>query len=156
MTVQFFLCDDNATVAAGKLLGGALKAGDVVYLQGDLGAGKTTFSRGVLTARGHHGACKSPTYTLVEPYHLASGPVFHFDLYRIRGAEELDYLALDDYFRNDAVCLVEWPDKGQPLLPAPTLMVSFLREADGRRVMFTPGQSSRGAELLDFLSKSTL
>ncbi len=156
MTASFFLADESATVSTGQQLGRLLHGGDIVYLLGDLGAGKTTLTRGILQARGHTGAVKSPTYTLVEPYALADGAVFHFDLYRIRGAEELDYLALDDYFRPDAIAIVEWPDKGQPLLPAPVLTVTLRREADGRRIEFQGSGTPRGRELLDFLSKSIL
>ncbi len=153
--ISLFLTDEAATEAVGATLAPLLKGGDVIYLHGDLGAGKTTLTRGLLHAGGHRGACKSPTYTLVEPYVLAM-PVFHFDLYRIQSADELDYLALDDYFSQDGVALVEWPDKGQPLLPPPTLSILLQREREGRRATFQAGASERARELLDFLSKSIL
>jgi tRNA threonylcarbamoyladenosine biosynthesis protein TsaE len=119
------LADEAATVAWGQRLGAVVKNGGVIYLQGDLGAGKTTFTRGVLRAFGHHGAVKSPTYTLVEPYHFGAINVYHFDLYRLVDPEELELIGVRDYFSEQALVLVEWPSRGEPLLPAPDLTVSL-------------------------------
>ncbi len=126
------LADESATVAWGQRLGQVVKKGGVIYLQGDLGAGKTTFTRGVLRAFGHDGAVKSPTYTLVEPYHFGAINVYHFDLYRVVDPEELELIGVRDYFSAQALVLVEWPSRGEPLLPAPDLTVNLTPTITGQ------------------------
>ncbi len=148
MTWECYLADEEATVAAGQALGRAAREGAVVFLQGDLGAGKTTFSRGVLRALGHSGAVKSPTYTLVEPYQLGSRQVFHFDLYRLGDPEELDYMGIRDYFDERSLCLVEWPARGEGFLPAPDIIVTLVVQAGGRLVKLRAGTETGAAVCL--------
>jgi tRNA threonylcarbamoyladenosine biosynthesis protein TsaE len=130
-----FLPDEAATVAAGSAVGRALSAGAVVFLTGELGAGKTTFTRGALRALGHVGSVKSPTYTLCEPYDLANaGQLCHLDLYRLSNPEELEFLGIRDYVASGAVLLIEWPSKGEGWLPTPDLQVALHESGDGREL----------------------
>ncbi len=144
---SLYLADEAATVAAGERLGRATRGGAVVFLEGTLGAGKTTFSRGVLRAFGHSGAVKSPTYTLVEPYEFAEAQVYHFDLYRLGDPEELEYMGIRDYFSGDHLCLVEWPSRGDGVLPTADLVLTLIVEPPGRRLRLQ-AQTERGQALL--------
>ena len=133
-----FLPDEAATVAAGSAVGRALTQGAVVFLVGQLGAGKTTFTRGALRALGHSGSVKSPTYTLCEPYDLAvAGQLCHLDLYRLSNPEELEFLGIRDYVASGAMLLIEWPSKGEGLLPAPDLKIALVESNNGRELKIT-------------------
>ena len=131
--LEQFLADAQATEAFGARLAECCRGGLLVFLHGDLGAGKTTLVRGLLRGLGYTGPVKSPTFTLIEPYHLTSRTVFHFDLYRVADPEELEYMGARDYFRERAVCLIEWPERASGWLTRPDLEVRLAYEADARR-----------------------
>ena len=127
------LTDEDATLALGERLATYFASPQVIFLHGELGAGKTTFSRGFLRGRGHAGSVKSPTYTLVEPYEeTAGGPVYHLDLYRLGDAQELAFLGLEDYLSAGGYLLIEWPERAVTQLPAPTITLSLSAAGTGR------------------------
>jgi tRNA threonylcarbamoyladenosine biosynthesis protein TsaE len=146
MNTGIFLTDEAATLAAGATLARISSGKGLFTLQGNLGSGKTTFSRGVIQALGHAGAVKSPTYTLVEPYDLPSGRVLHYDLYRLNDPEELHFLGVRDFLDADVLTLVEWPERGQNWLPTPELALSLSVEGAGRRLRWLAG-TERGKDL---------
>ena len=119
------LKDEAATVHAAGVLATQLKPGQVIYLHGDLGAGKTTLVRGILHALGHVGKVKSPTYTIVEPYNLPIASCYHFDLYRFQDAEEWEAAGFRDYFNSNSICLVEWPERAEQVLPHADIEIRF-------------------------------
>lgn len=124
--------------------------GLTVFLDGDLGMGKTTLSRGVMRGLGHEGAVKSPTYTLVEPYEHLTPATYHFDLYRLGDPEELEYMGIRDYFEGNNLCLIEWPERGRGVLPEPDLDIHIEREGEGRSVVIR-ARSEHGAHLMNEL-----
>jgi len=127
-----FLPDEAATLAFGAELARALVPGLTIYLVGDLGAGKTTLTRGVLRGLGYSGKVKSPTYTLLELYTVSSLYLYHFDFYRFADPQEWVDAGFRDYFNADSVCIVEWPEKAGEFLPAPDLRISLEAQQSGR------------------------
>jgi tRNA threonylcarbamoyladenosine biosynthesis protein TsaE len=133
-------------------VGAALAAncpmGSIIYLHGDLGAGKTTLVRGFMHELGHEGAVKSPTYTLMEPYRLGDASFCHIDLYRLADAGELEYLGLRDLMEEGATLLVEWPERGQGELPEPDLQIDIDYLPQGRKLELQ-AKTERGKQLLN-------
>jgi tRNA threonylcarbamoyladenosine biosynthesis protein TsaE len=145
------LPDEAATLELGSRLAGALSPGLVVWLRGDLGAGKTTLTRGLLRGLGFQGKVKSPTYTLVESYVISGLYLYHFDLYRFVDPEEWDAAGFRDYFNLQSVCLVEWPERAEELLPVPDLEIRITICGVGREVTLS-AQTESGKQCLDRLS----
>ncbi len=141
--VTLYLADEEAMTAFGARIAKTTQGHGLIFLEGDLGAGKTTLSRGIIRGLGHVGAVKSPTFTLVEPYEIGEIRAFHFDLYRLVDPEELEYLGIRDYFDDDALCLIEWPDKGAGFLPKPDLTITISPQDSGRSLKIL-SQGSRG------------
>ncbi len=126
------LPDEAATLALGARLAGVQRPGMAIWLSGDLGAGKTTLTRGLLRALGYDGRVKSPTYTLVEIYPFSSFNLYHFDLYRFVDPDEWEDSGFREYFNRESVCLVEWPEKGGAILPPPDLEIRLEEDGEGR------------------------
>ena len=130
--VEILLDSAVATERLGARLAEALKPGCIIYLHGELGAGKTTLARGLLHGLGHGGTVKSPTYTLVEPYQIGPWRLFHWDLYRLADPEELEFLGLRDQLDSEAVLLIEWPERGAGVLPSAELDITIAPSGEGR------------------------
>ncbi len=127
------LANEQATLDLGKKLAQLIKPPRVIYLEGDLGAGKTTLVRGYLRGLGVTGPIKSPTYTVVEPYEINGLHIYHFDLYRIADPGELEYIGASDYFKQDSIALIEWPEHGIGMLPTADITCTLAGFKHGRR-----------------------
>lgn len=153
--LYFHLADEAATLALGAKLAYALQKSDsgaLIYLSGDLGAGKTTLSRGLLRGMGYSGRVKSPTYTLVELYVVSKLNLYHFDFYRFGEPEEWQEAGFRDLFHETNICLVEWPEKAGELLPPPDLAVTLKSTLSfGREAQIT-AKSARGRQMLSTLT----
>ena len=147
------LDSEAATINLGRLLAPALDAAGVIFLSGGLGAGKTTLCRGLLRGLGYDGAVKSPTFTLVEPYELERGSVYHFDLYRLAHPDELDYLGAEDYFAAEALCLIEWPERGAGFLPTPDLELTLTVTSEASRQVQLRAQTPKGERAMARLAQ---
>ena len=148
---EILLLGEQAMVGFGARLGKLLPDGSLIFLEGDLGAGKTTLSRGILEAFGHHGVVKSPTYTLVEPYTLEERLIYHFDLYRLGDPEELEFIGIRDYLNQASCCLIEWPERGEGMLPEPDLRVEIHVVDDARCVAISAG-TKKGQQIIGELT----
>ena len=152
MTLHLLVATAADMEALGARLAQACRPGVRIHLSGELAAGKTTLARGYLRALGHSGAVKSPTFTLVESYALASRTVHHFDLYRMT-AGELEFIGIEDYFDADADCLIEWAERGAPILPAADVSLSLRVVDEGREVRLESHSPSGDAILSTGLSQ---
>ncbi len=174
------IIDENAMAELGAKLAHAVIPGSIIYLDGDLGAGKTTLVRGFLRSQGHKGAVKSPTFTVVEPYSLdcskfynynelegvsklndnkspitdskSKQKVYHFDLYRLEDPEELEYIGIRDYLDGQSIALVEWAEKGDGVLPRADLIIKIIHQSHGRKVELL-SQSDIGAGIMSKLTQ---
>ncbi|MBK1653621.1 tRNA (adenosine(37)-N6)-threonylcarbamoyltransferase complex ATPase subunit type 1 TsaE [Allochromatium vinosum] len=151
-TLEIELDTPESQMAFGARLASALKPPCVIFLEGDLGTGKTTLTRGILRGLGHSGAVRSPTYTLVEPYALTGFELYHFDLYRLGDPEELDYLGLRDLLGSASIWIVEWPARGAGLLPKPDLCIRLAHLDMGRRLTLMAMSPSGQTLLADVIS----
>ena len=131
MTLAIELASEKEQLEFGEALASLLPKSAVVFLEGDLGAGKTTLVRGILRGLGWSGNVKSPTYTIVEPYELEGVNLYHFDLYRLADAEELEYLGLREMLGH-GMLLFEWPERGEGFLPEPDCVIRIAHKQQGR------------------------
>ena len=138
--------DEAATRSFGQSLASCFTERLLITLKGDLGTGKTTLARGILEGLGYKGKVKSPTYTIVEPYELSVGMIYHFDLYRIVDPGELEFLGFRDYLSDGYLTIVEWPERGDWFLHSADLCISIETIAFGRRVFMRP--NTRGGALI--------
>lgn len=146
-SLSFLLADETATFALAHLIAKHLKPGMVIYLQGDLGAGKTTLVRGVLDALGYSGRVKSPTYTLVEPYHASGLDLRHFDLYRLHDEREWESAGFRDEFDGRNIFFIEWPGHAPGLIPKADVEIVFEILPHGRKIVIS-SDTSTGRECL--------
>ncbi len=146
MKIKHLATEKDTTDFAAQLAT-IIPSSTIIFLEGSLGAGKTTFTRGFLRALGVTSKIKSPTYTLVEPYEIAGKKIFHFDLYRLVDANELEQIGIRDYFAQEAICIIEWPEKGSPLLPAADIVCHITFAASGRKLSMQ-ATSEKGEQIL--------
>lgn len=144
--IKHFLNEADMMAFAGELAHN-IRHGAVFYLQGPLGAGKTTFTRGFLNGMGYKGKVKSPTYTLIESYKVRDKNIHHFDFYRLHDTRELEYIGISEYFSHDAICLIEWPERGASLLRDADIVCHFSVSGEGRKLRIE-ALTERGERIL--------
>lgn len=127
----------------------------VIYLEGELGVGKTTLTRSIVRAFGHQGNVKSPTYTLVEEYNLPPFKLYHFDLYRLADSEELEFMGIRDYFQPQTLCLLEWAKKGNGMIPAADIVIRIEYAKEGRNITLLPQNQTGLSVLVNFKANSS-
>ena len=154
MHLEKFLPDEASTTQFGQQLAQALsnETRAHIYLKGQLGAGKTCLVRGFISALGYEGKVKSPSYSLIEPYLIHGRHVYHFDFYRINDPQELELIGINEYFAENAICVVEWPELAEKLLPRADLVISLNLSQSGRQ-MCIEAQNPRGKVWLQRLSQ---
>ena len=133
---QIFTSEAHLTAFAAKIAL-FLEPGDVVYLRGELGTGKTAFARAIIQQKGSADSVTSPTFTLIETYHLNDVSVVHLDLYRIESDAQMEGIGLRDYLDGHWICLIEWPDRAPRMLPDPDLIIDLAYEGKGRAAVLT-------------------
>lgn len=152
---HFFYCaDETQLLEIGRILAECCKQqlkqhpdnALIIYLNGELGAGKTTLTRSIVHTFGHQGNVKSPTYTLVEEYQLMPYILYHFDLYRLSSPEELEFMGIRDYFRPQTLCLLEWAARGKGMIPEADLIIQIDYADHGRNLYLFP-QTAQGEQL---------
>jgi len=148
---EWSLVDEQAQVAFGQQFAQAIKQGALVFLHGNLGAGKTTFVRGVIQGLGHQGNVKSPTYTLIEPYEHVAPATYHLDLYRLGDPEELEFLGLREMLADESLMLIEWPERAGDWLPAADIECFLAYQELGRQIRLQ-ANTDKGREILSRLS----
>ncbi|RKZ71573.1 MAG: tRNA (adenosine(37)-N6)-threonylcarbamoyltransferase complex ATPase subunit type 1 TsaE [Candidatus Parabeggiatoa sp. nov. 1] len=146
--MAYLIPTSTAMEAFGGKLAHACHHHGILHLSGDLGVGKTTLTRGFLRALGHTGVVKSPTYTIVEPYQINGRQIYHWDFYRLGDPEELEYLGLRDYVENEALSLIEWPEKGGHLTPAPDIQISIFSHCAEARLLELQAHSAMGQAII--------
>ncbi len=152
MCIEIKVASVKDMEALGVSLAQRLAAVRLIYLYGALGTGKTTLVRAILRGLGYRGKVKSPTFTLVEPYSIDGRDVYHFDLYRLKQAEELEFIGFRDYVKNNNLCLVEWAERGAAVLPPPDVDIRIrIVKDDDQRIVQLKSRSKRGAELVSDL-----
>lgn len=151
--ISFDLPNEAETLNFGAKLAKTLQPGIVIYLEGDLGTGKTTLVRGLLRQLGYPGIVKSPTYTLLETYTVANFKICHWDLYRIQVPEELDYIGQGDFFDGTMINLIEWPKQGSGHIQQADVVCALQFEQEGRRVT-AMAQTKQGGRMVKLLGKN--
>jgi len=144
---ELFINGEDEMLQFGGQLAGGCSMGAIIYLHGQLGAGKTTLVRGLLRHMGHEGPVRSPTYSIVEHYRFQDQFVYHFDLYRLGDPEELEFMGIRDYFRQQNICLVEWAENGSGILPRADLIIKIHYQDAGQRRLHIEPVSQRGRDI---------
>jgi tRNA threonylcarbamoyladenosine biosynthesis protein TsaE len=137
MINEFHLEDTAATEQFGAALLPYLPEKSLIFLHGELGAGKTTLVRGLLRSAGIKGTIKSPTYAVIEEYSANHRIIFHFDLYRLADPQELEWMGIDDYLMQSALCLIEWPCRGKGVLPQADISITLSHQNEGRLIQIS-------------------
>ena len=149
--LSFLTKDADETALLGEKLAKIIKSSDLIFLQGDLGSGKTTFMRGFLRGLNFTGKVKSPSYTLLEQYELEL-TINHFDLYRFKDQREWDDAGFNEFINSNDINVIEWPEKAVDVIPISDLTIFFAYLDDKKRNIVITGNSSRGRQCIDLLS----
>lgn len=133
--LEFIIQDEQQLTHFSEIISPFIKTPSIIYLNGNLGTGKTTFTQKLLYTFNYHGKVKSPTYTIVEEYTLKQAILYHFDLYRISDPEELEFIGIRDYVYKQSICIFEWASKGKGIIPKANLIINFEYLPEGRKLI---------------------